>query len=133
MGELKVGIKNQECQVVKEEHTACALASGMVAVLSTPMLIALMEKAAMNAVAPYLEEGMQTVGTDIKMEHLAATPVGMQFRAEAILMEINGRKLVFAIETFDEIEKIGQGTHERFIVSEKKFMDRVNKKNGTSC
>lgn len=88
-----------------------------------------MENAALNLVQPYLSEGQTTVGTKVTSSHLAATPLGMEVVARAELIEIDGRRLVFKIEAYDQKDKIGEGVHERFIINTEKFMEKVNSKN----
>jgi predicted thioesterase len=125
---LKIGMKAEIEQEVMQEHTAMAFGSGGVKVLATPMMIGLMEKAALTSVDDNLGEGFSTVGTIVNVSHMAATPVGMKVRAVAKLTNIEGRKLTFDIEAFDEKEKIGEGTHERYIIELAKFLRRVEGK-----
>ncbi len=125
-----VGVSGTASLVVGLEHTAQALGSGNVPVFSTPRLVALMEAAAVNAVAGRLDAGETTVGTRIAIAHLAATPVGQQVRAEARLVAVQGRVLTFEVAAHDAHEKIGEGTHERAIVDERKFLERVDTKAG---
>lgn len=125
---LKVGLKHVSELVVEEKHTAVAFGSGSIYVLSTPMMIGLMENAAMKAVEEVLGEGNTTVGIHLDVAHLAATPTGMTAKAEATLKEIDGKKLVFDIVAFDDQDKIGEGTHTRFIVNSDKFMKKTNEK-----
>jgi fluoroacetyl-CoA thioesterase len=84
-----------------------------------------MENAAWRTVAPHLDEGYVTVGTVVNIRHLAATPIGQKVRAEAELIEVDGRRLVFKVEAYDERQKIGDGQHERFIVKLDKFLSRI--------
>ncbi len=128
---LEPGLKGEITLVVEEQHTAAAYGSGLVPVLSTPHLVALLESAAKEAVQPYLKEGQSTVGTLVQVRHLAATPVGMQVRACAELLEVDGRRLRFRVEAWDEREKIGEGEHERFIIDWERFMARVAQKRGS--
>ena len=125
---LEIGIKGKEEAVVEEKYTAKALGSGGLAVLATPAMIALSEKTALESVKPYLEEGTSTVGTRVDMAHLAATPVGMKVTCETELIEIDRRRLLFKVEVYDEVEKIAEGTHERFIVNNAKFVEKANSK-----
>ena len=125
---LEIGIKGSSSCTVTLNDTAKALGSGGLDVLSTPKLIALMENAALLSVRPYLEEGSDTVGTLLNVKHLAATPVGMTVRAEAELIEIDRRRLVFSVKAWDEVELVGEGTHERFIVDMEKFTNKCNSK-----
>lgn len=125
---LEIGIKGSSSCTVTLNDTAKALGSGGLDVLSTPKLIALMENAALLSVRPCLEEGSDTVGTLLNVKHLAATPVGMTVRAETELIEIDRRRLVFSVKAWDEVELVGEGTHERFIVDMEKFTNKCNSK-----
>ena len=125
---LEIGIKGSSSCTVTLNDTAKALGSGGLDVLSTPKLIALMENAALLSVRPYLEEGSDTVGTLLNVKHLAATPVGMTVRAESELIEIDRHRLVFSVKAWDEVELVGEGTHERFIVDMEKFTNKCNSK-----
>ncbi len=128
---LEPGLKGEITLIVEDQHTAAAYGSGLVPVLSTPHLVALLESAAKEAVQPYLQEGQSTVGTLVNIRHLAATPVGMQVRATAELLSVEGRRLRFRVEAWDEQEKIGEGEHERFIIDWARFMARVAQKRGS--
>lgn len=125
---LKPGMAAQVEKVVSEEDTAVRFGSGGVRVFATPMMIALMENAALNAVDPYLGEGHATVGVSLDVKHMAATPVGMRVTANAELLEIVGKKLTFKVEAYDEQEKIGEGIHVRYIIDVSKFIERTEKK-----
>ncbi len=125
---LKTGMTAEIVLKVTDEDTAVHFGSGEVMVFATPMMIALMEKAALSAVDPYLPEGYATVGTAVEITHMAATPVGMQVTATAELVEIKGKRLRFKIESFDEKEKIGEGWHGRYIVQTEKFLEATRKK-----
>lgn len=125
---LETGIKGAAECVVTAAETAAAFGSGSLDVLATPKLVALMENAALTAVKPYLDEGSDTVGTRIDVAHIAATPVGMKVRAEAELVEIDRRRLVFSVKAWDERELVGEGTHERFIIGAEKFLAKCNSK-----
>lgn len=125
---LAPGLTAEATTVVTDANTAAAVGSGGIVVFSTPMMIALMENAALRAVQPYLAEGESTVGTLVNIKHLAATPLGMNVRAVARLEAVEGRRLSFTVEAFDEKEKIGEGTHERFVIGVEKFLQRVAQK-----
>lgn len=125
---LNPGMTARIERTVTEEDTAVRFGSGEVQVFATPMMIALMEKAALSAVDPHLPEGYATVGTTIDIAHMAATPVGMQVTATAELVEINGKKLKFRIEAFDEKEKIGEGWHGRYIIQTQRFLESARQK-----
>ncbi len=121
---LKKGLKGKEKITVENKDTAVAFGSGGVEVLATPIMIGLMEGAAKAAVEPRLPSEYKTVGTLVDVKHLAATPVGMEAWAEAELIEVDGRRLVFKVVAYDEKEKIGEGIHERFIINLQKFMEK---------
>lgn len=125
---LNSGLSAQVEKTVSEDDTAVRFGSGGVRVFATPMMIAMMENAALNSVDPYLGEGLATVGLSLNVKHIAATPVGMTVTAKAELLSIEGKKLTFRVEAYDEKEKIGEGTHERYIVELSKFMEKTNKK-----
>lgn len=125
---LETGIKGHIEQVVTYELTADYIGSGMVKVFATPMMIALIEKTCRLSVAPYLEEGMGTVGTLVNVSHCAATPVGMKVWAETELTEIDRRRLVFRVAAYDERGLIGEGIHERFIIDNAKFQSKTDSK-----
>ena len=121
--ELKLGMTGEA--TVVHENTAAAVGAGGVEVFGTPMLVALMENASWRTVADALDEGYVTVGTHVNISHLAATPLGQQVRATAELIEIDGRRLVFRVEAYDERQKIGEGQHERAIVQLERFLSRI--------
>lgn len=125
---LEKGIKGFQKVTVTADNTALAMGSGTLEVFATPAMIALMEKTAWESVAPHLEEGEGTVGTQLNVAHLSATPLDMMVRCESELVEIDGRKLVFKIAAYDEVGLIGEGTHERFIVKNEKFQAKANGK-----
>ncbi|MDD3705660.1 MAG: thioesterase family protein [Clostridiaceae bacterium] len=126
--DLKVGMTAQVEKVVSEDDTAVRFGSGGVRVFATPMMIALMESAALNTVDPYLGEDLATVGLSLNVKHLAATPVGMKVTAKAELVSIEEKKLTFRVESYDEQEKIGEGTHERYIIRLSRFLERTGQK-----
>jgi len=113
--------------IVEEAYTAKFIGSGIVDVLATPMMIALMENAALDAVQTYLAEGWTTVGTKVDIEHLRATPVGEKVTAEASLIKQEGQALVFSVAARDTQGIIGQGSHKRFIIDVKKFTQNLKK------
>ncbi|MBC7235382.1 MAG: thioesterase family protein [Chloroflexi bacterium] len=123
-----IGATGEQELIVTEEHSAVRWGSGGVDVLSTPQMIALMESAAVAAVDPYLEEGWRTVGIHLDVAHLAATPMGSRVTARAELIAIEGRKLTFRVEAFDEAGKIGEGTHQRFLVDVERFMNKARER-----
>jgi fluoroacetyl-CoA thioesterase len=114
---------------VQPRDTASALAgSSLPPVLSTPHLVGLIETTAHRAIQPFLEAGQSSVGSLINIKHLAATPVGMQIRIRVELAAVDGRKLRFDVEAWDEVEKIAEGEHERFIIDSDRFTEKVEKK-----
>ncbi len=125
---LKVGDKFTSELVVEEKHTAAAFGSGSIFVFSTPMMIGLMENAALKCAETGLPEGQSTVGTFVNVKHMSATPMNMKVTATATLIEIDGKKLTFEVVAFDEKEKIGEGTHGRYVIDSEKFLKRVNEK-----
>jgi len=132
MKELHVGMTGRIDLTVGEKDTAIAFGSGGVRVFATPMMIGMMEGAALKAVDPHLSPGLATVGTHLDVKHLAATPVGMKVYASAELIAIDGKKLTFKIEAYDEQEKIGEGTHQRFVIPLERFIQKARAKGGAS-
>jgi len=122
---LTAGLTGVATREVTEADTAIALGSGDVSVFATPALASLMEAAAVAALRDVLDEGQTTVGVQLEIQHLAATPVGMTVRAEARLMAVEGRRLSFRVSAADATEQIGVGTHQRVIVDRARFMHRT--------
>ena len=114
--------------VVGEEHTAPSIGSGKVRVLATPVMINLIEAAALAAIEHLLPDGYQSLGTHLDVRHLAATPVGMKVRATADVTRVDGRSVTFKVSAADEKELIGDGTHERVVVNVAKFDQRLQRK-----
>jgi predicted thioesterase len=125
---IQPGLSAEVEITVSETDTAAHLGSGLVPVYATPALIALMENAAVRTLEGNLPKGQTTVGGQIDVRHLAATPVGMKVRARAELVKVDGRKLTFRIQAWDEAEKIGKADHIRYIVDEDNFMAKVGGK-----
>lgn len=130
MTDLTPGLTAEISLTVTESDTAAKWGSGLVPVFGTPALVGLMEAAAVKALEGHLPEGQTTVGGRIDVQHLAATPVGMTVRARAELTTIEGRKLVFHIEAWDAVEKIGEAIHERVVIKTEKFIARAQAKGG---
>ena len=128
MKEFKLGANATAKAMVSDGHTAKAMGSGNLAVFATPAMIALMEEAATSCAAQFLDEGSETVGTMISVKHMSATPVSMEVCAKATLTEVDGKRLVFDVVAEDEAGIIGAGTHERFIVTGEKFLQRAQAK-----
>ena len=125
---LKIGMTAEIDTIVTEKDTAASFGSGSVLVFATPMMIGLMENAALNVVDCHLPENFATVGTHLDVKQLAATPVGMKVKAKAELVEINGKKLKFKVEAYDEKDKIGEGYHSRYIINVPKFIGASKEK-----
>ena len=113
---------------VTPELSAQHIGSGTVLVLSTPMMIALMERTSRTSVKPFLDEGQETVGTHVNVSHLSATPVGLTVHCETELIEVDRRKLVFKVAVYDTDGLVGEGTHEWFIIDEAKFQAKAESK-----
>ena len=113
---------------VEKNMLASVMGSGLVDVFATPYMIAKMEETCSMCVAHELEEGSVTVGVLVNITHLAATPLGMKITFKSELLEVNGKMLTFKVEAFDEVSKIGEGTHTRAIVNKEKFEARTNSK-----
>ena len=126
--QLKLGLAGQAALVVAEEHTAPRVGSGRVHVLATPVMINLIEAAALSAIEHLLPSGHQSLGTLLNVRHTAATPVGMRVSATAEVIAVEGRLVRFRVEARDEKERIGDGTHERVVVNVAKFDERVRRK-----
>src|SRR5438270_9194836 len=125
---LKEGLTGTAEIVVGPEHTAPRIGSGRVHVLATPVMINLMEAAALDAIERLLPHGHQSLGTHLNVGHYAATPVGMRLRASAVVTELDGRTIEFRVEAFDDKERVGDGTHARVIVNVERFDQRVQRK-----
>jgi fluoroacetyl-CoA thioesterase len=125
---LQPGLTGQASAIVTADNTARALGSGNVDVYSTPAMIALLEAAAINALDGHLDDGQTSVGTRLDVNHTSATPIGMAVKASATLKEVDGQRLVFEVSASDEVEVIGEGIHERFIVDRERFEQRVRDK-----
>lgn len=125
---LREGIKGVKEVTVTKALSAQSVGSGLLPVYATPAMIALMENTAFESVAQYLEEGCGTVGTSLNVKHVAATPIGMKVTCETELIKIVGRALTFEVKAYDECGLIGEGTHERFIITEEKFLAKANDK-----
>lgn len=121
----KIGMNFTSTAVVTKENSAAALGSGFLPVFATPAMVALMENAAMKAVAPVLEQGVTTVGAEINTTHIKPSPIGATVSATATLVAVEGRKLMFDVEARDEVGLIGKGTHVRFIVDAERFMAKL--------
>ena len=126
--EITVGMKGEASTLVEREDTAAEVGSGSLLVYATPCMVALMEGAACEAIADALGENQSSVGIALSIEHLSATPVGLEVRAEAEGTAVEGKIITFSLTAYDEAGKIGEGTHKRCVVSSQKFLDKAYSK-----
>ena len=123
--EIIVGMKGTATTVVEREDTAYEVGSGSLLVYATPCMAALMEGAACNAIEAAVPEDKTTVGIELNIRHIAATPVGMEVRAEAEVTAMEGSIITFAVTAYDESGKIGEGTHKRAVVTSQRFLEKT--------
>ena len=129
MGQIPLGEKGTFTLRVLPEHLANQFKDATLPqVLATPVMILIMENAALNAVRPFLEVGESAVGTAIDVRHLAATPVGHDVRAEAEIIKVEGKQIEFKVSASDEMEEIGNGTHQRIVINLRSFNERLSRK-----
>ena len=129
MRDIPIGTTGQASLIVRQEHLASQLKSSLLPpVLATPIMILVMENAALDAIRPFLDEGESAVGTVVDVRHIAATPIGQQITAEARVVEVSDRRIVFAVAARDEVEEIGSGTHERAVVDLQRIARRLKAK-----
>ena len=126
--EITVGMKGEVSNLVEREDTAYEVGSGSLLVYATPCMVAHMEGAACEAIAPALSEEKTSVGTELNIRHISATPVGMEVRAEAEVTAVEGNTVTFQITAYDEAGKIGEGTHKRAVITAQKFLDKTYSK-----
>lgn len=126
--EITVGMKGQAFTEVERADTALEVGSGNLLVYATPCMVALMEGAACEAIAEALPEEKSSVGTELNISHISATPVGLEVRAEAEVIAVDGPIITFRVEAFDEAGKIGEGTHKRAIITAQRFLDKTYSK-----
>ena len=126
--EITVGMKAEVGTMVEREDTAKEVGSGDLLVYATPCMVALMEGAACEAIAEALKETETTVGIAMNVEHTSATPVGLEVRAEAAVITVEGKVITFEVTAYDEIGEIGHGIHKRVIVNSQKFLDKAYSK-----
>ena len=126
--ELAPGLKHSHTVTVTEDMTPAHLRGDAIRVLATPDMVRLVEQTAIQSVQPYLKPGQSSVGTTVSIKHLAGTPEGMQVTISVELTEIDRRRLGFKFEVHDEIEKVGEGTHERFIIDRESRLPRLQQK-----
>ena len=128
MDNIQVGLAAERAETVAESLLATRLGSGSVAVYATPAMVALMESAAVAAIEPLLPEDQASVGIALEIKHLAATPPGQQVRARSEVTKVEGRRVTFRVQAWDEQELIGEGTHTRYVIDVARFMQRVQSK-----
>ena len=128
--QLRAGTTFEKTMTVTEAVAARHLAGKGISVLSTPELVRFIEECALEGVLPFLQPNQNTVGTRVDVRHMAATPMGMKVTARCTLAEVDRRRLAFTVEVHDEVEKVGEGTHERFIVDGDKHQQRIAEKLG---
>ena len=130
MDKIQAGLAAERTETVTESLLATRLGSGSIAVYATPAMIALMESAAVAAIDPLLPEGQVSVGVALQVRHLAATPPGQEVRARAEVVNVEGRRVTFRVQAWDEQELIGEGTHTRYVIDVARFVERVRSKAG---
>ena len=123
--EITVGMKGEVGTLVEREDTAKEVGSGSLLVYATPCMVALMEGAACEAIQDALSDSQTTVGTELNIQHISATPVGLEVRAEAEVVAVEGKVITFEVKAFDEAGEIGKGTHKRVIVNTQKFLEKA--------
>ncbi len=126
--EITVGMKAEVFSFVEKEDTAKEVGSGSLLVYATPCMVALMEGAACEAIEEAMDDDKTTVGTELNIQHISATPVGMDVRAEAVVTAVEGKVITFEIHAYDESGEIGCGTHKRVIVPAQKFLEKAYNK-----
>ena len=126
--EITVGMKGEVSSFVEREDTAKEVGSGDLLVYSTPCMVALMEGAACEAIAECLSDSQTTVGTALNIEHISATPVGLEVWAEATVTNVEGKVITFEVNAFDEAGPIGKGTHKRVLITAQRFLDKTYSK-----
>ena len=123
--EITVGMKGEVATLAEREDTAKEVGSGSLLVYATPCMVALMEGAACEAIEEALSDSQTTVGTELNIQHISATPVGLEVRAEAEVIAVEGKVITFSVKAFDEAGEIGNGTHKRVIVNTQKFLEKA--------
>lgn len=126
--EITIGMKGEVSSLVEREDTALEVGSGSLLVYATPCMVALMECAACEAISRALPEDKTSVGTELNIKHLSATPVGLSVRAEAEVTAVEGSMITFQITAYDEAGKIGEGTHKRAVITTQRFLDKTYNK-----
>ena len=126
--EITVGMRGEVFTSAEREDTALEVGSGSLLVYATPCMVALMEGAACEAISEALDESFTTVGTELNIQHLSATPVGLEVRATAEVTAVDGKVITFEVHAYDEAGEIGKGTHKRVVVGTQKFLERAYSK-----
>lgn len=126
--EITVGMKGEVSTIVEREDTAQEVGSGSLLVYATPCMVALMEGAACEALNEVLPEEKTSVGIELSISHLSATPVGLEVRAEAEVIAVEGSVVTFQVTAYDEVSKIGEGTHKRAVIATQRFLDKTYSK-----
>ena len=126
--DIVIGTVGVASTLVEPEDTALSVGSGSLRVYATPAMVALMEGAACEALVDFLPEGKTSVGTELNVKHISATPVGLEVTAEATVTAVEGNTVTFSLIAKDEAGKIGEGTHKRVIVGEQKFLEKTYQK-----
>ncbi|MBN2549772.1 MAG: thioesterase family protein [Anaerolineales bacterium] len=128
MQNIRPGLTREITLDVQEHNTAAHVGSGSLRVLATPSMIGFMERCAMELLAQHLPDGYTSVGTWVDVRHLAPTPVGTQVRLQCEILEVEGWKVLFSVQAWDEQEKIGEGRHQRVVIDQQRFLKRVQAK-----
>ncbi len=128
---IPIGQAGRAETVVTQSNTARSVGSGSLPVFATPCMTALMEQAACDCLLPFLEKGQSSVGTALSIVHSSATPIGLTVWAESCVTAVNGKKITFSVTAFDEAGKIGEGTHERFLITNDRFLAKAEGKKET--
>jgi fluoroacetyl-CoA thioesterase len=128
MDQIRPGLVGESKLTVTKEVTASAYGSGLVAVLATPVMVGLMENASVDAIQKHIPPGQTSVGIEVCVKHLAATPIGLQTRARSEVIGVDGRRITFKVQAWDDHELIGEGTHQRMVVDEARFVERIEAK-----
>ena len=126
--EITVGMKGEVSTLVEREDTAKEVGSGSLLVYATPCMVALMEGAACEAIIDAMDDSKTSVGTELNIQHISATPVGLEVRAEAVVTAIDGKVITFEVTAYDEAGEIGKGTHKRVIVHTQRFLEKAYSK-----
>ena len=125
---INAGMKEEMTLQVEEQHTAAHVGSGSLRVLATPMMIAFMERVARDLLARHLPHGYSSVGVHIDVRHLAPTPLGSTVRVQCEVLDVEGSEVNFAVHAWDSVEQVGDGKHQRVVINEERFLNRVNAK-----